>query len=372
MSELGGDRSKGGAGHWRRTYRRALAQTSAFIALACIASAGARATDAADPPLAPQHFEGRGIFYLEGQVRSPVGASASRSAFATNRLAIDDEHTRVEVDRAAKRIVLHNTHKYGLNDLVACLLLMGRGKTESGRSVPAAVHLKIHKTRNNFHTSLHPHPTVRGKLVSAQFEPFDVVLHNGEEAETVLTPAQAVEAVRDPELTARLANLFIQVTDHLEGQTVDFSTKGAPLVDLSLGFGAEQANIKLARVRLLSGDPANAELIRKGTVESMLERGDWEFRVDSLSPYIPKWYFERDLFLFGIEGLDAVQEISKRGLLRGETLVVGIRDGKGFISVGDERSEIPNPAEVARAYLEFHFVGGVVAQQVAEIPGRMK
>jgi hypothetical protein len=163
----------------------------------------------------------------------------------------------------------------------------------------------------------------------------------------------------------------MQVTDHLEGQTVDFSTKGAPLVDLSLGFGAEQANIKLARVRLLSGDPANAELIRKGTVESMLERGDWEFRVDSLSPYIPKWYFERELFLFGIEGLDAVQEISKRGLLRGETLVVGIRDGKGFVSVGNERSEIPNPAEVARAYLEFHFVGGVVAQQVRELRDRL-
>ncbi len=46
-------------------------------------------------------------------------------------------------------------------------------------------------------------------------------------------------------------------------------------------------------------------------------------------------------------------------------------DGTGYIGVGERRSEIADPAEVARAYLEFHFVGGVVAQQVAELPERL-
>ncbi len=328
-------------------------------------------SSAAEPRTPVQTFEGRGIYYVEGRVRSPVGGSAERSPFATNRLAIDDEHTRVQVDRAAHRIVFRNEHRYGLNELVGCLLLMGRGTTESGRSVPAAVHLKIHKTRNRFSVSLHPHPTVRDKLVSAEFEPFDVVLANGTTETTVLTHAQAVEAVRDPELSARLASILMQVTDHLKGQKLEFDRKGAPLVDLSLGFGSEQHNLKLARVRLRSNDPANAELIRAGSVEAMLERGDWEFQVDSLTPYVPKWYFERDFFLFGLEGVSAIQEISKRGLLKGEILVVGIRDGSGYIAVGERRSEIANPAEVARAYLEFHFVGGVVAQQVAELPARL-
>jgi hypothetical protein len=181
-----------------------------------------------------------------------------------------------------------------------------------------------------------------------------------------------VEAVRDPQLSARLANLFMQVTDQLEGQQLETDRKGAPLVDLLFGFGSEQANLKLARVRLLSNDPANGELIRAGSAEAMLERGNWEFQIDSLTPYIPRWQFQRDFFLFGLEGLGAIEKISKRGLLKGEKLVVGIRDGTGYISVGDERSEIANPAEVARSYLEFHFVGGVVAQQVAELPARLK
>jgi hypothetical protein len=251
------------------------------------------------------------------------------------------------------------------------LLLVGRGTTADGRSVPAAVHLKIHKTFDEFRTSLHPHPTVRDKLVSAEFEPFDVVLANGKTETTVLTHAQAVEAVRDPELSARLASILMQVTDHLKGQKLEVDRKGTPLVDLSLGFGSQQHNLKLARVRLLSNDSANAELIRAGSAAAMLERGDWEFQVDSLTPYVPKWYFDREFFLFGLEGLSAIQEISKRGLLKGETLVVGIRDGAGYIAVGERRSEIDNPAEVARAYMEFHFVGGVVAQQVAELPARL-
>jgi hypothetical protein len=104
----------------------------------------------------------------------------------------------------------------------------------------------------------------------------------------------------------------------------------------------------------------------------MLEHGDWEFRVDSMSPCIPHWEFERDFFLFGIEHLPAVEQIARRGLLRGETLVVGYRDGRGYVGVGDRRSEIPTPGEVARAYLEFHFVGGVVARQVALLPGRLE
>jgi hypothetical protein len=104
----------------------------------------------------------------------------------------------------------------------------------------------------------------------------------------------------------------------------------------------------------------------------MLEQGEWEFRVDSLSPYVPKWQFDREFFLFGIEGLPAIEKIASRGLLRGETLTVGFRDGRGYIGVNEVRSEIPNAAAVARAYLEFHFVGGVVAQQVADLPQRLR
>jgi hypothetical protein len=320
----------------------------------------------------PQSFQGRGIYYFDGPIRSPVGDIGARSPFATNRLALDDEFSEVRVDPAAQRIVIRNEHRYGLNKLVGCLLLMGRGTTDAGREVPVAVHLKIHKTANSFNAKLHPHPTVRDKIVSAVFAPYEVVLANGKSQKTALTLEGMIEAVRDPALSARLANIFVQVTDHLEGVRLTPETPGSPLVDLSIGFGGEKLNMKLVRIRLVSGSAENAALIRRGSLAAMLERGEWEFQVDSLSPYVPKWQFDRDFFLFGIEGLPAIEKIASRGLLRGETLVVGFRDGKGYIGVKDARSEIPNPAAVARAYLEFHFVGGVVAQQVTDLPQRLQ
>jgi hypothetical protein len=357
--------------------RRAALFAWAAVLLAAWIGAGVVAFDgwseepATGSPPDVRSYRGRGIYYVHGIVPSPVGDLGTRSAFATNRLVLDDVHSHVTVDRVNHRIVFRNEHAYGLNELVGCLLLMGRGTTLSGREVPLAVHLKIHKTRNRFRARLHPHPTVREKIASATFEPFDVVLANGESETLALTHEQAVEAVRDPELTARLAETFMQVTDHLEGVAPSVETPGAALVDLSLGFGSEKLNLKLARVKLLSNSAANGSLIREGSVALMLEQGDWEFRVDSLSPYVPKWYFDRDFFLFGIENLPAVQPLARRGLLRGETLVVGLRDGKGYIGVGDARSPIPDPVAVARAYLEFHFVGGVVAQQVRELRDRL-
>ncbi|MDH3213321.1 MAG: hypothetical protein OEM05_12620, partial [Myxococcales bacterium] len=228
------------------------------------------------------------------------------------------------------------------------------------------------KTANSFTARLHPHPTVRDEVVSAVFAPYEVVLKNGKSEETALTLEGMVEAVRDPALSARLANIFVQVTDHLEGANLTPERPGSPLVDLSIGFGTEKLNMKLARVRLVSGDAENAALIRRGSLATMLEQGEWEFRIDSLSPYVPKWQFDRDFFLFGIEGLPATEKIASRGLLRGETLTVGFRDGRGYIGVNEVRSEISDPAAVARAYLEFHFVGGVVAQQVADLTQRLR
>lgn len=327
-------------------------------------AAGAGAAD-------PVEYSGRGVYYIDGVVESPVGQVGERSPFATNRLALDDDHSRVVVSREHHRIVIHNSERYGLRDLVGCLLLVGKGTTQSGREVPAAVHLKIHKSGGRFGSSLHPHPTVREKLVAATFEPFEVILDDGEKQKLVLTPEQAVEAVRDPVLSARLANIVMQVTDNLEGTTPVPDRPDEPLVDISLGFGSEKLNLKLARVRLISKSAKNASMIRRGAIAEMLEKGDWEFLVDSLSPYVPRSEFERDFFLYGLEGLPAIAKIDKRGLLYGETLTVGLAGGVGYLAVDAHRSEIPNPAEVARAYLEFHFIGGVVAQQIAELGERL-
>jgi hypothetical protein len=345
-------------------------RSAAALLLAAVAlHPPARAADPAAPP-APAEYGERGVYYIEGAVRSPIDNIGERSEYAANRLALDDDRSRVVVDRARNRIVVHKAHRYGLRELVGCLLLIGRGTTESGRDVPAAVHLRIHKSGNRFSSSLHPHPTVREKLVRATFTPFEVVLDNGVKQKVALTAEQTVEAVRDPELTARLASIAIQVTDHLEGVMPSPERPNEPLVDIAIGFGSERVNLKLVRVRLLSKSADNAPMIRRGSIDEMIERGDWEFLVDSQSPYVPRSEFQRSFFLFGIDDLPATQKFARRGLLYSESLSVGLKDGVGYIAADGERSEIPNPAEVARAYLEFHFVGGMVAQRVVEIGER--
>jgi hypothetical protein len=254
----------GGGLRCRPSAVRSLPLLLALLALQVAAFEGRAesASPASAPAAEPQTFRGRGVYYFEGPVRSPIGDIGSRSPFATNRLALDDEFSEVRVDRANHRILFRNDHRYGLNELVGCLLLLGRGTTASGREVPVAVHLKIHKTGNRFMPALHPHPTVRQKVVSAVFAPFDVVLSNGKSEKSALTPARVIEAVREPELSARLAKIFVRVTDHLEGATLAPEKPGSALVDLSIGFGGEKINMKLARVRLLSGNAGSTPFRR--------------------------------------------------------------------------------------------------------------
>lgn len=331
-----------------------------------VVPAPARAQEAA------RQYRGRGVYYFDGAVVSSLAGVGSRGAHATNRLVLDDQHSVVTIDRERKRVVFRNTHRYGLDDLVGCLLFLGRGTTAAGENVPLGVHLKIHKTRNRFQARLHPHPTVRDEIVAARFEPFEVVLSNGESETLALTPDGMREAVRDPVLTARLAAIFLQVDDRLEGEVIEPEKPGARLVDLSIGFGSEQVNLDVARIQLVSKAAGNADLIRSGALPAMFRRGSWELRIEAESPAILPTEFKRDLFLFGLDGLEILDPLKRRGLLHGETLVVGLDDGAGFVEFEGARADIADPADVARAYLEFHFVGGVLSRQVSRLPARIR
>jgi hypothetical protein len=326
----------------------------------------------ATAPAEPQTYEGRGVYYFEGSVESPLAGLGSRASHATNRLVLDDEHSVVTVDRNRHQIHVRNTHGYKRNALVGCLTLLGRGTTASGEEVPLGVHLKIHKSGKFFTARLHPHPTVRDEITSAVFEPFEVVLFNGKKEEVVLTPEQAVEAVRDPALTARLAQIFLNVNDYLEGVALTPEQPDARLVDLSIGFGSGRLGVAVVRVKLLSKSADNAPLVRSGALREMFERGEWEFRIESKSPSLAKSDLARDFFLFGIDDLPVLDPVKERGLRYGQALVVGFQDGKGYIGMGEERAEFADPAGVARAYMEFHFVGGVVARQVTQLPNRIE
>lgn len=319
-----------------------------------------------------QTFHARGVYYFAGSVTCPLAGVGSRDANESNRLALDDQYSEVTVDRATHRIVFKNAHTYPRKQLVGDLLLLGVGTTSAGTKVPLGIHLKIEKRRNTFTAQVHPHPTVRDKIVSAEFEPFEVVLANGESDVVALTPDTATKAVREPELAARVANIFLQVTDNLEGHRIAPDQPNAPLVDVSIGFGVQPLNLKVARVQLRSLEAGNAPLIARGDLAAMLRTGTWELQITSLSSLLPKEEFDRDLFLLGIDGMPILAKVKTHGLGRGETLAVGFRDGKGFVRTDSASADIPNPADVARAYLEFNFVGGVIAHQVALLPSKVQ
>ena len=70
-------------------------------------------------------------------------------------------------------------------------------------------------------------------------------------------------------------------------------------------------------------------------------------------------------------GKRILKPLKRRGLLHGQSLIVGLSNGRGYVEFGDERAEISNPADVVRAYMEFHFVGGILARQVSQLPTRI-
>ncbi len=116
-------------------------------------------------------YHGRGVYYFDGPVRSPLAGTGTRGAYATNRVALDDDHTTVSVDTDASRIVFANTHRYSTATIIGDLVLLGSGRNQAGDDVPFAIHLKIEKRGDAFKAQVHPHPTSRDKLSALRFAP---------------------------------------------------------------------------------------------------------------------------------------------------------------------------------------------------------
>jgi hypothetical protein len=152
----------------RHQHRGAALAGSSLLAVA-LRAAG---TLAAEPP-AVEKLRGPGAHYFAGAVRCPLAAVGSRAAELSNRIVLDDGYSRVTVDRRTHRIVFHNTHRYARRTLIGDVVLLGTGTTEKGATAPVAVHLKIDRDERRFRAALHPHPTVREKVVAVELEPFE-------------------------------------------------------------------------------------------------------------------------------------------------------------------------------------------------------
>jgi hypothetical protein len=312
----------------------------------------------------PRVISGRGVSYFDGRVRCPFAGLGTRGPQASNQLALDDAESRVTIDEARRRITIVNTHVYPSRQIIADLTFLGTARARDGARVPLAVHLKLEKKKAKIAIDLHPHWTVRGKLTAAELEPFEVIYSDGTIEKVVASGDDLLRTATETKISYSIAGALIEVHDNLEGRAPSLAP-GAALADLSVGAGSKHINTMFVRAELRSLDAGNAALAGQPPVV-LLARGAWQLRLTSLSHLLPKETLERDLFLLGIERVPAVAAgIARGGVKKGESLVFTFRAGKGRIAWGDKEDELPDSLDVARSFLEFNFLGSILAEEVA-------
>jgi hypothetical protein len=308
----------------------------------------------------------RGVRYFPGRVICPLAGVGSRGPNDSNRLALENDDTEVTIDRRARRITFENTRRYPEKTLIADLEFLADGTTTRGAQTPIAIHLEIFKKGDALSLDLHRHLRTQEPLADADFEPFDVIVSGGPEPATVYTKERALALVRQPSLAHLMVKALMAMRDNTRGSNQDPRRKGYRVADLSLGFGALGLAWMLVRAELRSLDGANGALIERGSVAAMLREGAWELSLTALSDKLSS-IVQRDLFLFGLDREPLLEPVMARGLGAGETLAFRFQKGEGEIGLGGKSARMDGAIDVARAYLEFHLLGGLLCEH-AERP----
>jgi len=102
----------------------------------------------------------------------------------------------------------------------------------------------------------------------------------------------------------------------------------------------------------------SANSINASALASMLAQGAWELSLEALTD---RWLPElvaRDLVLFGLADVPLLAELRAGKLRRGQTLAFRTT---GEVRLDGETAPLPGALDIARAYLEFHMLGGIIA-----------
>ncbi len=302
----------------------------------------------------------RGIYFFPGRVTCPLAGIGSRAADASNRLVLDDSDTEVSIDRDT--ITVRNDRAYAKKTTVADLMFLAEGTAASGERSPFAIHLKVQKTGHKYGVDLHRHLRTQTPNVRADYEPFVVTAWDGAASTVVLDRARTDQLISKPSFALRIVKALMAMKDNLDDVKQDPAAPGYKIADLSVGFGALGLNYMMARAELVSLEGTNAPLIRRGSVPDMLRDGAWEMRLTALSE---KWLPEvvqRDLFLYGLDELPLLSEVRARGLRKGQTLAFRFSKDGGEVALDGKTTPLPGAHDVARAYIEFHMLGGLLAE----------
>lgn len=305
--------------------------------------------------------EGRGIWYFDGRIACPLAGVGTRGAHAANRVVIEDDRATVIVDRGRARIDVASRGVYPTKALVADLAFQADARTQRGEHSPLLIHLEIFRERDRITLDLHLHLRTRDALVDADFEAFTVVVDENGSPRTVLDREIALAMIRHPSLAHRAMKALMTMKDRLEGARQDLDRPGFAVADLELGFGIGPLSKMIVRARLTSLVPV-ATLSGSRTAAELFRRGAWELELTALAEKQLTDTIKHDLVLFGIDEVPLLAPVRAHGLRRGQRLAFRFAGETGEILLDGASAPLDRAPDVARAYLEFHMLGGFLAE----------
>lgn len=96
----------------------------------------------------------------------------------------------------------------------------------------------------------------------------------------------------------------------------------------------------------------------RGSLATMLATGEWELSIEALTERMLPDIVARDLRLFGLADVPLLAELAAGRLRKGQTLAFRTTDE---VRLDDRTAALPDARDLARTYIEFHMLGGIVA-----------
>lgn len=313
------------------------------ISAAGITSANVQASESNGPT----------VVHLPSQTTCTVSVTSETAIETRNcdRLALDDAYTSAVIDETRREIRVRNNQAYGESTIIADVLLHGQGQ-RIGRSQPYLVHLVISKTGNSWHDRLSAYTLPgRGTPDDATIDAWTVIVEAPQKI--ILTPAKARAAIVAPSLSSRLSAAFAQAND------IRTDHNRMPALEISVALGPISSRVARARLEL----PETIRQNPKQPLWPVLKREDWRFELESLSSLVPLDLIRHDLFLFGLSTHPLLKDVMRRGYRSGEKLTVGMRDGTGYVQLGQQSAPFPQAQQTAMTFLRDTYVGMVLADQ---------
>lgn len=311
------------------------------VAIACLVSMQASAAE----------LQGADVFTFAGDTTCPFAIGSDKNN--CRRVALADTATRAEVLPEKHQILLSNSQKYAHKTLIADVFLPATAKDERGNEVPLVLHAKISKSGDHAMTiSAHAHAPVSGSFHDVTMESWQIRADNGKkETQVLFSEEQALSTLANPSLAARLAHEFVEVQDNRPG-----NKQGSPDITVKVGLGKLSAAFMRGRLDAPEGSTPEQ-------LHHTLQSGNWSLQFESLSNSIPLAVAQHELFLYGLNEQPLLQTIYRNGFKKGDSLIVGARNGEGYLSVGGQTAAFPAASQSAMRYMDVSFIGLILAWQ---------